>query len=62
MVGYGVYASSDCRTWLAFGPLAAVDKTTTQVVAGAGLNLTFFLVAEVGVGGQIGPTGHYGNE
>ncbi len=58
MEGYVVLASSDCRAFSAFAPLATVDKNTAQVgAAGTGLNVTYFLVAEVGQGGEIGPTG-----
>jgi hypothetical protein len=61
MVGYGVYASTDCTRWTSFAPFASVGKPPLQdpkqVIAGTGVNLTFFLVAEVDATGQTGPTG-----
>ncbi len=64
MTGYAVFASSDCTAWSHFANITGQDldmnPANTQFTAGAGLNLTFYLVAEVGGGGQLGPVGHYG--
>jgi hypothetical protein len=64
MTGYAVFASTDATAWAHFAPITGQDldmnPTNTQFTTGDGLNLTFYLVAEVGGGGQLGPLGHYG--
>ena len=64
MTGYAVFAASDCTAWSHFTPITGqdldMDPANTQFAAGDGLDLTFYLVAEVGGGGQVGPVGHYG--
>lgn len=57
--GYGVFASTDCKAWKAFGTLAAVSTTQKEVTASTGLSVTYILVAEVDSDGGIGPLGHY---
>ena len=64
MTGYAVFASHDCTQWPPYAPITGQDldsdSTNPSLTAGLGLNLEFFLVAEAGDGGQIGPLGHYG--
>jgi hypothetical protein len=64
MTGYAVFASTDPTAWSHFAPITGqdldMDTSNTQFTTGDGLNLTFYLVAEVGGGGQLGPLGHYG--
>ena len=61
LVEYGVFTSTDCRHWEYYGPFATVDKTQTGLPpAGTGVNVTYFLVAEIGSDGLMGPLGHYG--
>ncbi len=64
MTGYAVFASTDPTAWSHFAPITGQDldmnTANTQFVAGLGLNVTYYLVAEVGGGGQLGPLGHYG--
>ena len=61
LVGYGVFTSTDCRHWEYYGPFATVDQTQTALPpAGTGVNVTYFLVTEIGSDGLMGPLGHYG--
>ena len=60
-LGYGVFASTDCRQWGAFGPFAAVDNPQMGLPpCSTGVAVTYLLVAEVGSDGLLGPIGHYG--